>query len=1494
MIEVLSSPIGKVNFTTVEGTSPQKAKYTKPVCKLDYCDTVFNTPQRGMDAHWLIENNNRFSTCFSGRVPILKFYCGEGVPETLMGYQTGHRWGVLYKSYFFPPITGAYTFYFGGSGNVYVDAGCFANSTSFALDIDHQAYTVLGPVSLTQGQVYPFNVRYYSNSVDDNAGLVALWKTASNPEKIVFSGSVFRAYSDSSLPGFSEISLFKNVSFRKSSDSNPTVAFDIPIISSTDSYNYRGYYYNHDDDTYVELETKNQLQKYRMVRYFAGYQNASGQNEYAQCFTGQIRDFSTKFSRDGQDWVTVTCDDYSVFTKDTINLMSPTPIDYWQVGYLTKTKNRFNGLVKPKAFDGWEIHKAYEVILTECGIDPYSFYKNKKCRSYSNTCTTAGFYIEPINFADKKYLSRRINYGIDPIGEMDENNVDDEYLYSISTGEFFQDSIDNIVKNWNYKWGFTPSAYPYLKTINVPYSIIGGEDFYTSAGWTTQINVNSIRGYYLQANNSNAVASCDVTGKKFTLTFGSGPSCGNFNVKLRKGSTLILDTNYSGYAAANHFYYDGADQSTGMNSSEFKFANGLPYDNYRAIIKNTSGYTRLNSILCYEEEYEVPSEYFYTGDNVESGSVLDLGVNSKIDDHRNSCIVLGRRTGTVVKINEKGEEQVLNRNNPIYTYVQSSSKDLNSLYVSSSINYVGRPRMTLITDPSINSQEQADFISFNVVKEYGYVKKEPDINIPGNPLIDIDDCVVVVDSYKDTITDEDYLWVDSFETVFDNTFTTKIKASQIKPVNSFWTRLAPDLSLYGNHYIYNLKILYSGYTGKLYRQSLYPNFYHPPGWAYELFVQKKYSTDICRTIIPSPGYCRIGPEVLKYDSADVTGGYIRLTGITEGIPRNEDKIYLLSSTSGFAGDDVIIGFLPYSNVSAPPTIDFDLLVDADVEVSVKNLTNGNNAEYEVDYLTNIDSKLAISDNYKYLNAGHYSFSWGGFDRLGNYNDSLKEEKFNMVGTQFYARENFSNSYGIPHGQGIHQYIYSTSHGLFYGQIRVNPKIDVGETVTYKTTSTETYIANAGGYGGNTNTIKQLLIDPGILDLTFSTATTDINLLHINPLYSFYYHLYGFECYYYTRDDRKTGSFLGDIQYDGDMGALKKSTNYPTVYRGHNTGVFVCNESNPDENGVAQGLVVKIKNHETCIDPDIKRVYLPTMQVYMVQFGRGQWEDQQNYWDPIQVEPEPISKYGINKITFNTNNEFVFYFNPQRYAVDKNVEFIPQAWLLEFCKQNNTNVTTNCAPMLISNLIFFDNKIVDFSGRKPKQLRGYTERYSADVDTLVPLDYNLDYYKNRGGYLYNRLYSENKEPFTYDSTDGVNGIPTIERKRSNRGFYQFPFDYYDQNVRAWDFYNYPSGIFQIATIRYPRTFHNEVQPYDDAESWRIFRNNYITWCDENQVREFIDFPDFVYGETGDIPPVTRSGIEIGVIRSYFNQRTPQLFVPNLWFRFLRKDFPEVIP
>ena len=1671
MIELLSTPTNNVVFERKNNLEPFFQKRNIPVNKIEYANTVYNTLTYGFYTQWQTYNNDIYIDDYDGVVSNCKFYYGDQRPDTLLSWQDNYTWKIKTINYFKCNYTGKHYFASGGSGQLlfYLASASSPSSpiisSTYSMSFENQSYYI-SSANLTNGNEYVI-YSLYTPEQQKEYGFAISWQTDSaslTPEYQLLGGEQFSPYDLSGYkkPSFTEISYVNNVKYTENEDGKSILTFEVPFISSTSSYTQFGYYYDDINKKYIEKISEQELKEYRMIKYSEGYRNSQNEDELITKFTGQIRKIDKKYKANGNDTLFITCYDYSVFLKDSVNLSAPTKLDYVQAGYLTKIPGKVNGNLKPRTFDGWAIYKAYEILLTEAGICNSSFYDKKQFIDFYGSATVGGYIIEPLSNNIKEYLPTNKNYGLDPIGKIG-GGVDDKYAYSIGTGEYWFDAIDKIMKPWYYKWGFNPNGNPYLKSINAPNGYVNSSAFSVDAHWTSSVHPRAFSGDFLISNynasykldtanltyfnvsdtsdahsyygetgqqeyincygeysgrsdilsrtattvlaitpatnyaefnysirmgytivssynnpsvvvsiystsasittfssaswiflsssthlnlpkyneynftqqvtdahiptinslcfivdltvgtglsnvqcavnpeyilyqqsavtyNLGAIASCNATGKKFALLVGAGPIVGTsssietMKITISKDDYIVSETYYNPYNKTDHFYFDGVQNNTGVNPSYVLIANGLPYDEYNIKVESIdSSYpVYLEGLLTYDQDLDSPIEIFYTGDSQHKGNISTLTTKTEYNNQRNEAIVIGKRTGTLFYLDDNGNEIAVNPENETSVYIQSATRDLSSIYDTSASNFVGHVRNTIITDPSIITQHQADFISYSVVNDYGAPKESAHFSMIGNPKLQPGDCIAVVDDFKYGIDSANYLWITKVENTFSKIYKTTIETSPIKPISSFWS--IPDIdidTLFDGYHIWNLTIYNGGWDSNLtsYLSTTATNIY----------IDSSNIETYVNTLIPHNGYCLVGREIIHYDSVDAGGSTLRLTTDKRGL--GEEGI----AYSHSSGDSIIIGYNPYSKSQLAPMISFDLLKKADVEIDIYNhvdISKTNNiviSEYKIDSLTNV-SKSPIKETFESKEIGHYNFYWGGYDRIGNYNNNLRtEDEGKLYPAQYFARSNYKLSYSSANQT---QY-YNTAYGMYYAVVKVVPRDEPNSIYKYYSNSSGvSYLKTQGNQKG---IIKQFLMDPGTVNLSFSTS----GMYYAEDLNNYWYYVnFNGDLKYYTSPPTdymtRQGYCAGNLLerplnsdwYSPDL--LTNASTYPYIIKGSSSvGVFITNASN-EINGNSQGLIFHITDEDVYDYEDIQRVFIPSIQCYIRQFAF--FVDDNNVLQTFKKDTIiPLSEaQKIDRITSNSN----LHINPKELSQDGKISFIPNEVQTAF--QNNATSSTRA--LVVSNIIFFDNNLVDLSGRRVKQKRSFTALknnnsvcYNFDLQNFSNKQtWSLDYH-----YLaYLLMYVNSAVPYTF-------GTPT------NQGFYEYidskEKDYY------WQYYYYFSDNINsqnVTTIDFKSKFTWEYASYPQESGARIIKDSlgtsttdvsgylkwetkpknrisYITWIDNNLTTRIMNF-NMNYGYNKYV-----INNQTDIFNNYLTNYNT--FTPNVWAVFLRKDF-----
>ena len=283
MIERLTYPNQK-NFTAIEGRQPYFSKFNTPINIIQYADVVTNVLSNGCNVSWYYDPPqiapDYIHTAYSGIAPMIKMWWGGGIPEVMQPVNpyTGANtksFGIKFSGKFRCPVGGRYQFYIAGEG----DRGYFninsattnGHETVFwgipesanwgLLSINNSSYKQTPPTPMNGGYWYDF-ILYSRHNLGDNYnnGIMALWRPVGAnwwtcPEKTVI--SAFNL-STPGFPGmistmpaeFSTVTAYNSTKLNISDGAISEFSFKVPFIDTTNAFNYKGYYYDPNTDSY--------------------------------------------------------------------------------------------------------------------------------------------------------------------------------------------------------------------------------------------------------------------------------------------------------------------------------------------------------------------------------------------------------------------------------------------------------------------------------------------------------------------------------------------------------------------------------------------------------------------------------------------------------------------------------------------------------------------------------------------------------------------------------------------------------------------------------------------------------------------------------------------------------------------------------------------------------------------------------------------------------------------------------------------------------------------------------------------------------------------------------------------------------------------------------------------------------------------------------------------------------------------------------------------
>ena len=510
MIRRLDLPSAQATFSTDgNGIPPTAAKWSLPIDRIRFTDTVYTAPSRGLTAQWF--NNTSVGraipvdTAYTSNEPLMKFWYGEGLPPYFNITNIGEVWSVKFKGYMQLPYAADYTFSMGGSGVVTKFELNATNIITSNKTLSYLQYATTTPfTNATEGIWRLIEIDYEQRAANDPiSGFCVLWETdiaIATPDKIVLSAGVSHIFGEGvpvtgkdAIPD-TAVADYTDVSLSLTEGQGDTFSFTVPFITSANPISSAGYFYDTDSDIYRHIDTDQFsgkfFKKFRRITYSQGYFSTSaGVDEFIQKFAGQIRDFNIDLNARSGDTLEIICHGYSILTKDQFNTDVPTLIDYVAAGYIADVEAHVAGRAKPPTFDGWEVHRAFVILTMNSFLDPYYMTLRYRKSNRAGSLIHGNYFVEPYGLGYDIYLDRdAILYGAPDAVAPDSQapgvtrEPDAEYLHEVGFGEFYQDAISKIVDAYGMEWGVNRFGYPYLRLLDAPRSFVNDREGTLIAG----------------------------------------------------------------------------------------------------------------------------------------------------------------------------------------------------------------------------------------------------------------------------------------------------------------------------------------------------------------------------------------------------------------------------------------------------------------------------------------------------------------------------------------------------------------------------------------------------------------------------------------------------------------------------------------------------------------------------------------------------------------------------------------------------------------------------------------------------------------------------------------------------------------------------------------------------------------------------------------------------------------------------------------------------
>lgn len=992
--------IAKV-FPKLSGFEPYEAKNTTPFFLVKTYDTPYTVKSHGFDSFWYT-----FATTFedpsfsSGNLrwksnsPLVKWYSGKSYPlEVSQFTNTSEQFGIRYKGWFTPESTTA-TFIFRGTGSArFKHKDVFVTST-ISLGLDGASSTEHRLSSLTVGVPTLIEIYYWSLGKGSEIinSFCVNWKDPTLTKAYPISAGYVQSDIDK-VSGLTSATIDNIVETTlTSSVQNLTeFKFTVPIVSSTASV---GFQYIKTGNFLQDVQTPAiQIKQFRMIEYHTGYKYPGGSPSLSTLtkFVGQIRGWDIKRSSNGNSVANVRCLDWGSFLSDSINSGYPNVSDYLAAGLLDRDFNGVAGDTKPRTYDGWQVEDALDSLLINANIDPRNLIQKKKHVDTDDGIVGGAFLMDVRNADAKLTLDRNFKYG-SPNSAV-ANLQDDPYLWQFSLGEGLDSNIQKIKDNYGFVGGFNHLGYYFIKSVKNPESIKSIYDVTFTGSWNVNKVTGQIKGISRNTNTKTDKVVATYIGLYTNLIFGVAPGYGTLDIRL-SNPTLgdVITASYSTNHTSSRKFFDGIDDTIGFNPCILRVGEGLDYGSYSLNITNSSNSTiEINAFFVYDYPSEDVVQTFRSSDTAITRAHLidNLSVKSSAEDVRNDAVVIGKLKGikTLLAVSPEGvSEDIINPNNPVSNYVIARTVDRASIGSVSNINYVGRQLQTIIIEPSIGDEERAGWLSTEFVNRFNTLEKSlsPQLNILGNPRLEIRDKVDATDALIGSVTTSHNYWISNVTEKHTNAgkYIGKVTLESSEPWTSFFRYPVPSIGAYPAPMV-NGRVYNTGYDIRF-------------GSAYDNLVVLSTQPDTLNCFIrpilldsglptfirttPQSGYLRMQREIIRYRDVSVTLGEF---GAIDFTFQNLDRNLFGTPTLNFVPEKVEGQISPYSSeeFGINPAISFDLVYPGFVRVIVQDHTGA-----LLDVLS-VDGSKTFEDDWVALPPGSYRYSWPMLDRSGKYNET---------------------------------------------------------------------------------------------------------------------------------------------------------------------------------------------------------------------------------------------------------------------------------------------------------------------------------------------------------------------------------------------------------------------------------------------------------------------------------------------------------------------------
>ena len=1005
------TPAAPVDLIDEAGTSLVDSRNVTPYFYLRFYDTPYTVKSHGPDAYFYAFPTYTITPQFSSddmkwksNVPFVKFDSGKSWPLELSPYvKDNQQFGIVYSGYINHQQS-SLKLYFTGKGRARVEFGG-DNSSVFNLDtvrsgVCSVSYSGLSPDGYTHCTIY-----YWSGSKhNDSSNVFCVNMEDSSFEfKTPLSAGYYYCESDyGSGIGSFNVPYVQSVLLSASQNESSKLEFKVPLVASSDSVGYKYV----ESGNYVEsvADSDKKLKEFRMVEYYTGYQYGNGSIATVLRFVGQIKKIQTHRDEDNA-YAIVECYDWKSFLSDSINEGYPDVSDYLAVDYIDGLNvSSVAGESKPRCYDSWSLRKALFSLLYNSGIDPKTLRQKSKQISVDEEIVDGNYAFFELIAQNPIKLDRQLNYG-NPLTVVS-NEADDKYVWQFGVGSKIVDNVQTLMDHFGIQWGFNSRGDFFAKSVKNPLLFKSIDDITFTGSWTEALNASSCYGVSQYSSTAADKAVATFVGRAAYIICDVDNASGTIHIKLSNPTLgMVATADYHLNNTDTWSYYDGVSDSLGYNPCKIYIGSGNYYGYYSLnITVKENKKVSLNAISVYDNDYDTSIATYYTGSYLSRlGNIIDhLDVETDANQLRNDVIVVGKANGVRTSLSlDTNEILPVNPNNPVSSHVVSRAIDRASIGSISNSNYTGRKIQTIIIDDNIITEDKANWLASQTILRYNELSKarEPNLVLLGNPLLEVGDKVQLCDIAKNTVATSQSFWVSSFseEHNEDGEYKTDLSLNSFEPWASYFMYPTPSLKRFSNSVFTNGKVYNTGIpivSGGSDCALLNPNSdsdnivvdYHRKS------TSPLATATTVREILPSCGYCKVGNEVIKYQSRscgvlntiDQDGSYVQeiqitLGDLTRGMFNTSENVDM----SAYYYKAVELQTSPYitEEYGIAPAVQFDLLLPGFVRVLIYN---------DMGQLVDIISGNTAPDGpagWEYLGPGTYTYTWGMLDRIGVHNET---------------------------------------------------------------------------------------------------------------------------------------------------------------------------------------------------------------------------------------------------------------------------------------------------------------------------------------------------------------------------------------------------------------------------------------------------------------------------------------------------------------------------